>query len=139
MRIQRPSQGARLQRPPVHRISVIQAAVLGVGWLLLRQYEPVVADSLVLGGMTAVIPQAYFAFRLFARRGAGAAQQIARAGYAGEIGKFVLAVTGFALIFAFVRPLAGWAVFAGYGAMLMIQLVGAWWLLRRPVTSTGSG
>ncbi len=98
--------------------------------LTLRGNYPVLAISLVAGGLIAVLPQAYFAYRVFHRAGAQAARHIARASYAGEIGKFVMAVAGFALVFALLRPIEGWAVFAGYGGMLVIQVTGAWLLLR---------
>jgi ATP synthase protein I len=80
--------------------------------------------------LVAVAPHAWFALGVFRWRGASNVQRAVRAGYASEIGKFLLTIAGFALIFALVRPVQGWAVFAGYGAMLVIQIVGAWWLLR---------
>lgn len=123
-------QGAKISRPPAQRITVTQAAVLMVMWTGLRFWDPVVAKSLLLGGLVAVIPQAWFAYQVFRWRGASVAKQIARTSYAAEIGKFLLAVTGFVLVFALVRPLTAWAVFAGYVVMLIIQILGAWWLLR---------
>ncbi len=89
------------------------------------------AKSLGLGGLIAVIPNAWFARGVFRWRGASNAQRAVRAGYSAEIGKFMLSIAGFMLVFARVRPIEGWAVFAGYGAMLCIQIAGAWWLLRR--------
>ena len=77
-----------------------------------------------------MLPQAFFSWRVFQYRGAQAATQIARASYAAETGKFLLAVAGFALVFAFYRPLEAWLVFAGYGGMLVIQIAGSWLLLR---------
>ena len=125
-------KGARLPRPPAHRITLAQVAVLVVvGGALDYAAYPSVAESLILGGLIAVLSQAYFAWRVFRHRGAQAASRIARASYAGEIGKFLLAVTGFALVFAFYRPLQAWAVFAGYGGMLIIQVTGSWLLLRQ--------
>jgi ATP synthase protein I len=95
-----------------------------VGW------NSTVATSLGLGGLVAIIPNAWFAHSVFRWRGARRIRQAVQASYAAEIGKFLLSVAGFALVFAMVRPIEGWAVFAGYGAMLAIQIVGAWWLLR---------
>jgi ATP synthase protein I len=92
--------------------------------------NPVVALSALAGGLVAVVPQAYFAYRLFSQRGARAAQQVARAGYAGEVVKFLLTIAGFAMVFTLLRPIEGWAVFAGYIGMLSIQITGAWLLLR---------
>ena len=100
---------------------------LGLG---LASRDPAVAYSALFGGLVAVIPQAWFTHRVFRRQGAQAATQIARASYAAEVGKFFMAVAGFALVFALVRPIIGWAVFAGYGVMLIVQVIGAWYLLR---------
>ncbi len=82
------------------------------------------------GGLIAIVPQAYFALQAFRRRGAGAARQIAHASYAGEVGKFLLSAAGFAVVFATLRPIHGLAVFVGYLAMLAIQILGSWLLLR---------
>ena len=127
---QQPVRGAKIARPPAHRIAIVQIIVLVIAWWALNATNPVLAQSVVAGGLVAVVPQAYFAYRVFSRRGARAAQQIARASYVGEVGKFLLAVVGFALVFALLRPIEGWAVFAGYIGMLCIQLTGAWLLLR---------
>jgi ATP synthase protein I len=80
--------------------------------------------------MIAILPQAYFALVAFRRRGAKSARAIARASYAGEVGKFLLSVAGFAVVFATLRPIDGLAVFAGYLVMLVVQIIGSWMLLR---------
>ena len=41
-----------------------------------------------------------------------------------------MAIAGFGLVFALLRPLTAWAVFAAYGVMVIIQVAGAWMLLR---------
>jgi ATP synthase protein I len=122
--------GAGISRPPVHRVSIAQTLVLLVVWAGLGFLDPAVAHSVLLGGLIAIVPQAWFTYRVFRWRGARSARQIARASYSGEIGKFVLAVTGFALVFAFVRPLQPLALFTAYGGMLIIQVIGTWYLLR---------
>jgi ATP synthase protein I len=126
-----PVKGAEIARPPVHRITLAQLVFLPLLcaglWLLRGQVSAV---SVLCGGLVAILPQAYFAARAFRWRGASAARQIARASYAGEIGKFILSVAGFALVFAAVRPIEGAAVFIGYLAMLLIQIIGSWLLLR---------
>ena len=126
-----PVKGAEIARPPVHRITLAQLVFLPLLcaglWLFRGQVSAV---SVLCGGLVAILPQAYFAARAFRWRGASAARQIARASYAGEIGKFILSVAGFALVFAAVRPIEGAAVFIGYLAMLLIQIIGSWLLLR---------
>lgn len=123
--------GAEIARPPVHRITLVQLALLACSCLLLAAYDTVVAYSLACGGLIAILPQAWFASRAFRRRGATEARAIARSSYAGEIGKFLLSTAGFAVVFATVRPIDGLAVFAGFIAMLVIQITGSWLLLHR--------
>ena len=121
---------AEISKPPVYRISAAQLAVLLLIWAGLTSWNSTVASSFGLGGLVAIIPHAWFATGVFRRRGASAVRQVVAASYAAETGKFLLTVAGFALVFATVRPVEGWAVFAGYIVMLVIQLIGAWRLVR---------
>jgi ATP synthase protein I len=123
--------GARIAKPPVYRISLVQLAMLITGSLLLMVRDPVWAASALCGGLVAVVPQAWFALRAFRHRGARSARAVARSGYAGEVGKFLLSAAGFAAVFILLRPVSGAAVFAGYLSMLAIQIAGSWILLRR--------
>lgn len=123
--------GAEIARPPVHRITLAQLALLVPLCFLLLAIDEVCAYSVACGGLVAILPQAWFAFQVFRRRGAGVARTVAGAGSAGFIAKFLLSATGFAVVFAMVRPIDGLAVFAGYLAMLVIQLFGSWVLLRQ--------
>ncbi|RLQ22032.1 ATP F0F1 synthase subunit I [Seongchinamella sediminis] len=123
--------GAEIARPPVHRITLAQLAILTLLCLPLLAYDQVLAWSLAAGGLIAIVPQAYFSRLAFRWRGATSARAVARSSYAGEIGKFLLSVAGFAVVFATVRPISGLAVFAGYLAMLAIQIIGSWLLLTR--------
>lgn len=123
--------GAEIARPPIHRITLAQFAVLVPTCLLLLAVDKVCAYSVLSGGLIAIVPQAYFATLAFRWRGARSAQAIARSSYAGEVGKFLLSVAGFAMVFAAVRPIDGLAVFVGYLAMLAVQITGSWLLLTR--------
>ena len=123
--------GAEIARPPVHRITLAQLALLVPLCLFLLAIDKVVAYSVLGGGLIAIVPQAYFAVLAFRWRGARTSRAIANSSYAGLVGKFLLSVAGFALVFAVVRPIDGPAVFVGYLAMLMTQFLGAWLLLTR--------
>lgn len=123
--------GAEIARPPVHRITLVQLATLVPLCLFLLAYDKVYAYSVASGGLIGIVPQAYFAALAFRRRGARSARDIARSSYAGEIGKFLLSVAGFAVVFAMVRPIDGLAVFIGYLVMLAIQIIGSWFLLKQ--------
>lgn len=123
--------GAEIARPPVHRINLAQLVLLVPISLGLLAMDRVIAYSVFSGGMVAIVPQAYFAVLAFRWRGAQSASAIARSSYVGEIGKFVLSIAGFALVFAVVRPIDGPAVFMGYLVMLVTQITGSWMLLTR--------
>lgn len=126
-------RAASIARPPAHRITLAQCVLLLLSWASLTIWDDQAAASVVYGGLIAVIPNAWFALGMFRWRGASVARQAVKAGYAAEIGKFLLTAAGFALVFATVRPLVAWAVFAGYIVMLVTQVLGAWWLLRSTV------
>ena len=123
--------GAEITRPPVHRITLTQLALLALLCMGLLAFDKVVAYSVLCGGLIAIVPQAYFATLAFRWRGAQSARAIARSSYAGVMGKFLLSVAAFALVFAVVRPIDGPAVFMGYLAMLVAQITGSWLLLAR--------
>jgi ATP synthase protein I len=123
--------GAEILRPPVYRITLAQLAILVLLCLFLLASDKVRAYSVLSGGLIAILPQAYFAALTFRWRGARSARAIARSSYAGQVGKFLLSVAGFAAVFVALRPIDAPAVFAGYLAMLVIQITGSWLLLRR--------
>jgi ATP synthase protein I len=122
--------GGEITRPPIHRIAVAQLIVLVLVGFILLMFDQVKAYSLLSGGLIAIVPQAYFAARVFRLTGAKSAKAIARASYSGEIGKFVLTTAGFAAVFAIISPIDGLSVFIGYMIMLAIQITGSWLLLR---------
>ena len=113
--------GAEILRPPVHRITLVQLAILVLLCLILLGSDKVRAYSVFSGGLIAILPQAYFAALAFRWRGARSARAIARSSYAGQVGKFLLSVTGFAVVFVALRPIDAPAVFASYLLMLMIS------------------
>ena len=123
--------GAEIARPPVHHVTLVQLVLLVSLCLLLLAFDKVLAYSVLGGGLIAIVPQAYFAVLAFRWRGARSTQAIARSSYAGELGKYLLSVAGFALVFAVLRPIDGPAVFGGYLAMVITQIIGSWWLLTR--------
>ncbi len=82
------------------------------------------AYSALLGGLVAVLPNAFLALRLsLPRRDPGAAGLL-RAAYIGELGKVVLTVLLFGLVFTAVRPLAAGAFFTGFVAAQLAAFAG---------------
>jgi ATP synthase protein I len=76
------------------------------------------AGSALLGGMVCIIPNAYFARKLFKYQGARSAKQIVNSFYKGEAIKMILSIALFTAVFVYVKitPLA---FFASYIMVLM--------------------
>ena len=123
----------KLHRPPVFRITLAQAAVLlgVIGVLLVAESADAVVISVLAGGLIAIVPQAYFGYRVFRYAGAQSSPQVAQSFYQGEFWKFTLTAMGFSLVFALVRPIDGLAVFAAFGGMTVMYWIGAWMVTRR--------
>jgi ATP synthase protein I len=114
--------------PPDSLILRVLLAQAGIAAVLAAFFwgtgESVSAYSALLGGLTAVLPNAFLALRMsLPRRDAGAAALL-RAAYIGELGKVMLTVAMFGLVFAAVRPLAAGALFAGFVAAQLAAFAG---------------
>lgn len=108
--------------PPTRRITLTQLAALllltglayvGLGWVF--------AYSVMLGGFISIIPNIYFAHKMFRLSGARAMESVVRNAYVGELIKLALTGAGFALSFALVDPLHAPGLFAGF---ILVHLSG---------------
>ncbi len=123
--VHRPA-GASIASPALGKLYATQIAILAVASLCSLWVDIVTAYSVLLGGLTFIAPNGFFARQAFRFRGARAAGHIARAFYRGETTKFVLTATAFALIFALVKPLNLTALWLAYIiAMLVHQILAA--------------
>jgi ATP synthase protein I len=95
-------------------VSLVVAAVL---WAWMGE---VAGMSVLLGGVTVVIPNAFLAARLMKPSRDQSAQAMMRAAWLGEIGKVLLTALLFGVIFGFVRPIQPLAVFAGFIAAQLV-------------------
>lgn len=112
-------RGAGKAKPPVYRVFVAQFLLLIVVSGLASLFRFEVGLSLLLGGLISLLPNVYFARQVFRFSGAAAAHRVTQSFYRGELGKFILTGTGFALVFSFVETLSPPALFAGFGLMLV--------------------
>jgi ATP synthase protein I len=95
----------------------VSIAVAGATW---AWFGDVAGVSAALGGAVAVVPNGFLAARLLKSSSDLSHQAMFRAAWIGEIGKLLLTVLLFAVIFRAVRPLAPAAVFAGFIAAQLV-------------------
>ncbi|QJD59866.1 hypothetical protein HG264_13605 [Pseudomonas sp. gcc21] len=108
-------------RLPAFPVLVAQAIMAGLVALTLWVFQgQVSACSALLGGMIALVPNAYFAYRVYRYSGARSARAIVSELYSGEAGKLILTAALFVLVLLAVKPLEVPALFAGYLAVLAV-------------------
>ncbi|WP_324768075.1 ATP synthase subunit I [Pokkaliibacter plantistimulans] len=113
----------KARQAPVKRILISQLGLSLVLGLSLLAFDQIGALSIVLGGLICLLPNSYFAWRLFAVRGARSSRDIAKAFYKGEAGKLLITIVLFALVFSMVKPLNVLALFAGFVAVQMMNWI----------------
>ena len=79
---------------------------------------PVAGYSALIGGMIALLPNVYFAYKAFRYSGARSARAIVQSFWSGEMGKLFLTAALFALVFAGVERLNVASLFIGYALVL---------------------
>lgn len=93
----------------------------------------VAAKSAGLGALLCWLGSAYFAWQAFRQGGANASRQVLASMYKGMIGKFIIVIVGFILIFRSGSPLSMPALLGGF---LLVQAM-AWiyplWLARQSI------
>lgn len=82
---------------------------------------PVAGYSGLLGSLIALLPNAYFVFRVFRYYGARSARAIVNEMFSGEAGKLILTAVLFIGVWLGVSPLEQMALFTGYLAGLAIS------------------
>lgn len=123
-------QRASIPRPPIHRITLTQLAVLMPSVVVLWLVWPATAKAVLAGAMIEILGRAYFGFYAFRFIGAQQSRQMMRAFRQGELGKFVLVAVLFGGIFAADKSLQPLMVFAGYFAAWLLGTFASMRLLR---------
>lgn len=101
-------------------IQVLACCILGA--ILWGVIDFKAAYSALLGGLAAVIPNAYFTYKAFRYFGARSVNAVIQSFWAGEAGKTVLTAVLFAVLFIGVKPLNIGMVFVGY---ILVQITSA--------------
>ena len=106
----------------------VLAGQIGTGMVLAAVlwgfYGHVAGYSALLGSLACAVPNAFLALRLVVPRRDPGARALMRAAYIGELGKLVLTVLIFGIVFVLVRPLAVAALFAGFIAAQLVTFAG---------------
>ena len=115
-------------------LTIAQAVVIPISSLLAYFIAGwVAAQSAGLGALLCWLGSAYFAWQAFRQGGAQASKQILGAMYKGMIGKFVIVIVGFIIVFRSVSPLSMPALFGGFVMVqVMAWLYPLWTAQQRP-------
>jgi len=92
-----------IQRPPVHRITLVQLGVCAILALLFLLRSPEAGISALAGGLISAIPNAYFIYKAFMYSGARQVDHVLRSFYRGGAWKMVLTAIGFAAAFKLIH------------------------------------
>lgn len=113
-----------LAKPRLKWVFIWQVVVLLVAVLAsLMFFNWVVAYSVLIGGIILLVPNIYFAVRVFQYSGAGMAAAVMQSFYRAEAGKFILSLLLFAAVFSLVKPLNIVAVFSTYLFLALLHTV----------------
>jgi len=100
---------------PGFPVLLVQAIVCLLVTLLFFLSKGLIAGySALLGGMIALLPNAFFAYKAFRYFGARSARDIVQSIWSGAMGKWILTAVLFALVFVGIRQLDIAALFVGY-------------------------
>jgi len=108
-------------RPLVWRVLVAESGLLIATALAVVLVDPVAGKSLLCGGLVYLVPQAWFAWKVFRNRGAGAARAVVQGFYRAEAGKFLLSCAGFTAVFVGLRPLHAPVFFGAYIVLYVVN------------------
>jgi len=110
-----------LYRHAVFRVLLLQLAVAMTTAVVMWTWkDPVAGYSALLGGMIALLPNLYFAYKAFRYFGARSVKAIVQSFWSGAMGKLILTAALFALVFAGVERLSVAALFVGYALVLSV-------------------
>lgn len=107
-------------------VMLVTAAVASLLWGTVTAY------SIALGALISIVPNAYYARKVFQHRGARAMTLIVKAIYMGEFIKLTMMGAGFALAFIYVKPLDTMALFAGFVLVHMAGIAALVNIQKRP-------
>lgn len=98
--------------------------------------DGVASYSILLGGLISIVPNGYFAWKVFRFRGARNTPLIVKSFYAGETGKLIMTGVFFALVFAGIKPLNEFAVIVSFILTIIVGLIATGWVNNAKLRSS---
>lgn len=79
-----------IAKPAIHSVASVQLAVLLLMTAVAMVFGVEIAGSVWVGGMTHLIPHAWFAYMAYRHTGARQVRRVVRGFYLGQVGKLIL-------------------------------------------------
>ena len=129
-----------IKAPPIYIAFLIQFLFcLMAALVLFLLLGGVAAYSILLGGFISIVPNGYFAWKVFRFRGAQSTALIVKSFYAGETGKLIMTGVFFALVFAGIKPLNELAVIVSFILTIIVGLIAGAWVSNERSRSNQAG
>lgn len=110
----------RTSTTQIKQIILIQFVASLLAALLVWLFDQTYAISALAGGLTASIANAYFGWKVFGKQQEVAENQILSTYYKAEVGKIILTVSMFVVVFNVIKPLSVVALMCAYLLITMI-------------------
>lgn len=112
-----------IPKPPLNRVALHQLAILLPVYGAFLLLDNRLANSVLVGALIQVVPQAWFARQAFKHTGAKQASLVVGAIYRGEMGKIVLTAALLVAAFTLFKDWNYVALFTAFIAMIPLQLI----------------
>ena len=116
-----------IKAPPFYIALLVQLLFcLMAALVMFLLIDGVASYSILLGGLISIVPNGYFAWKVFRFRGARNTPLIVKSFYAGETGKLIMTGGFFAMVFAGIKPLNELAVIVSF--TIIVGLIATGWV-----------
>lgn len=109
-------------RKMIAKLIISQSIVLSLITIVIFFFDIKMSASFLYGGLTFLLPHAYFSFRFFQHSGAQRAQLIVKNFYFGEVVKLIATAVLFIVAFKFKLVTPG-VMLLGYGSALVLNWI----------------
>lgn len=121
----------QLNKQGIVRLWLVQLAITFLLTVIIALFfNTKAAVSALLGGLVCIIPNAYFAYKVFTYQGARSAKLIVNSFYKGEALKIIISGILFTAVFVLCR-ITALAFFASYILILMTQWFAPWIIVTK--------